>query len=75
MATIYLVLQKNNFIEIFLENKDILSDTGLPKGLVVKDGKICGTILESGVFNVIIRYTDNSSITYNITVPFYQRVN
>lgn len=67
----FLVVQKNNFIELKLSDT-IVSVTGLPEGLEYSLNTIKGVVLKSGSYDIRIQYQESSQ-KLNIIVPYYER--
>lgn len=67
----FLVIQKNSFIEFKLSDT-IINITGLPEGLEYGLNAIKGVILKSGSYDIRIQYQENYQ-KLNIVVPYYER--
>lgn len=67
----FLVVQKNNFIELKLSDT-ILDVTGLPEGLEYSLNAIKGIITKSGSYDIRIQYQESAQ-KLNIIVPYYER--
>lgn len=67
----FLVVQKNHFIELKLSDT-IIDVTGLPDGLDYSLNAIKGIIEKSGSYDIRIQYQESSQ-KLNIIVPYYER--
>jgi hypothetical protein len=67
----FLVVQKNHFIELRLSDT-IIDVTGLPEGLEYSLNAIKGIVEKSGSYDIRIQYQENSQ-KLNIIVPYYER--
>lgn len=67
----FLVVQKNNFIELKLSDT-IINVTGLPEGLEYTLNTIKGIIARSGSYDIRIQYQESAQ-KLNIIVPYYER--
>ena len=67
-----LTIQKNCFIELKLPD-NIIDVIKLPDSLTYSSGYIKGTFTKSGMYTIVIEYSDGRQII-DITVPYYQRL-
>lgn len=75
---ISLVSQKSNFMEfkIIFKNTqiDVTTVENIPEGMVYENGYLKGVPEKSGTYDVIFNLTDNTKVTYTITIPTLQRL-
>lgn len=71
-SNISIVVQKNSFIEIKVPD-GVINIIDLPESLMYLSGYIKGTFVNSGEFNIRLKYYDGEQII-NIMVPYYQRL-